>query len=72
MDVTEKNQKINVQALDELGRWENGIIVKKFADGTSLVTFPGWSSECDQVLPPESIRERIHPFQGELGKLISH
>lgn len=65
MDVT---RDIYVQALDELGRWENAKVKARFADGRTQVTFTGWSAEYDQIVPPEGIRERIHPFESELGE----
>jgi hypothetical protein len=49
-----------IQAIDELGRWEDAIIKEKNGD-TFLVSFRGWSSQYDIWTEKERIRPRIDP-----------
>ncbi|KAJ8050065.1 hypothetical protein HOLleu_03116 [Holothuria leucospilota] len=51
-----------IQALDELGRWEAAKIIRELEDGKFLVRFIGWGKEFDSELPESKIRPAVHPF----------
>lgn len=61
-------EKGEVQALDELGRWEPVRILKDTGDGTVKVSFPGWSRDHDTTIAKCLIRKAIHPFEHEVGE----
>ena len=54
------NQK--VQAVDELGRWENAVVTGIAETGWE-VRFPGYERDCDRLVPRDEIRERVPPFE---------
>ena len=56
-----------VQAIDELGRWEEAKVVGILEDGFN-VTFIGFGKDCDMVVTGESIRSLIDPFQIVVGE----
>ena len=58
--VFKVNQK--VQAVDELGRWENGVIREVDDDGAA-VHFPGYDCDCDRVVSWGELRLRMPPFE---------
>ena len=51
-----------VQAVDELGRWEEARVSEVTEDDRFLVTFVGWGRKFDRVVCPDEIREIIDPF----------
>lgn len=53
-----------VQAIDELGRWDNCVVISK-ENGCVTVTFPGWDTDFDVTVPEEDIRRPIDEFFGE-------
>lgn len=62
-----------VQAIDEVGRWEEARVKSTNVDGSVCVSFVSWSSEHDVTLPgnSECIRDIVDPFyyqQECLGK----
>lgn len=60
----------NCQAVDEVGRWENGR-VGEITDGNCIrVTFPGWSADFDVILHKDSpyIRKFIRADYCDTGK----
>ena len=60
-----------VQAVDELGRWEEARVCEVTDDGKHLVRFIGWSKQFDRVVGSDEIREIVDPFQiSVLGKFI--
>lgn len=59
-----------IQALDELGRWEAAKIIKELEDGKFLVRFIGWGREFNTELPQSKIRPAVHPFVNGVGKCI--
>ena len=48
-----------VQAVDELGRWEEARVSEVTEDDRFLVTFVGWGRKFDRVVCPDEI---IDPF----------
>ena len=66
--VLTKGQK--VQAVDELGRWEEARIVNVLSDGHYLVKFVGWSAEFNLIVAEPDVREIVDPFS-EFGKYRS-
>lgn len=54
---------------DELGRWEPAKVRSKLDDGSFLVSFVGWGKEYDAVVEAERLRQAIHPFEAEVGKM---
>jgi len=60
-----------VQAIDELGRWEEGKVVDYHnKDGICgpVVHFPGWGQEFDVHASPAEIRPLWDPFHCDFGK----
>ena len=62
----------SVQAVDELGRWENATVRKcgdhdDHGDDSQVeVTFDGWDSSFNRVVGGTEIRRRVDPGSGEL------
>ena len=54
------NQK--VQAVDELGRWENAVVTG-VTETAWDVRFPGYERDCDRLVSRGEIRERVPPFE---------
>ena len=54
------NQK--VQAVDELGRWENAVVTG-VTETAWDVRFPGYERDCDQLVSRGEIREGVPPFE---------
>ena len=51
-----------VQAVDELGRWEEARIIEK--DGLNYeVNFVGWGSRFNRVLNSDDVRDIVDPFK---------
>lgn len=49
-----------VQAVDELGRWENGIIEAKDLEANeATAAFIGWDSDCDVTNTLSKIRKPV-------------
>jgi hypothetical protein len=61
--------RMQIQALDELGRWENARVAENAADGTR-VTFSGWDRSFDRVVKRGEIRRLVDPFFLGPGKYI--
>ena len=59
-----------IQALDELGRWEAAKIIRELEDGKFLVRSIGWGREFDSEVPESKIRPAVHPFQNGVGKCL--
>ena len=60
---------LKVQAVDELGRWEEARVVNEpDSSGHIEVQFRGWSTTFNRVLDPLAgeIRTIIDPFQEEI------
>ena len=57
-----------VQAVDELGRWEEATI-KDICGGRYLVKFVGWRDLYNRLVEPTQVRERQEPLNGS-GKLF--
>ena len=53
--IFRKGQKI--QAVDELGRWEEARVVEIASDGRYCVKFVGWSAEFNLVVTESEVRE---------------
>ena len=58
-----RNEK--VQAIDELGRWENAVVTEVLEDGYE-VRFPGCERDCDRVVKAGEIRERVAPLEEQI------
>ncbi|KAJ8030937.1 hypothetical protein HOLleu_27488 [Holothuria leucospilota] len=59
-----------VQAVDELGRWENGkIIARNVTTGKYHVSFSGWGSEFDVDVSPSSVRKPIDPAKDDYADI---
>lgn len=56
-----------IQAVDELGRWENGRVVAINQDGIE-VKFDGWSSKFNVKASSCQVRWPVDTFQGEIGR----
>lgn len=59
-----------IQALDELGRWEAAKIISECDDGELLVRFIGWGRNFDTKLSKSKVRKAVDPFASGVGKLI--
>ena len=51
-----------VQAVDELGRWEDAVIIN-VKDTGAEVRFPGCERECDRLVCWGEVRERVPPLE---------
>ena len=62
MDMVTIGQR--VQAVDELGRWEDARFMA-IANGSNafVVGFPGWGREYDRTVGTEEIRMPLPPYQ---------
>ena len=63
--IFRKGQKI--QAVDELGWWEEVCVVEIASDGRYCVKFDGWSAEFNQVVTVSEVREIWILFQSSLS-----
>ncbi|KAJ8028321.1 hypothetical protein HOLleu_30524 [Holothuria leucospilota] len=68
----EFNIGTKVQAIDELGRWENGKIIA--VDSNSFeVKFDGWGTDYNVFAKAAEVRKPVDIFTSEIGKLaFSH
>ena len=60
-----RNEK--VQAIDELGKWENAVVTEVSEDGYE-VRFPGCEHVCDRVVKAGEIRERVAPLEEQIRR----
>ncbi|XP_071852451.1 uncharacterized protein [Apostichopus japonicus] len=52
-----------IQAIDELGRWEDAVVIGVIQESDSIrVRYIGWSEDHDEELPLSSVRWPVEPF----------
>lgn len=58
-----------IQAIDELGRWEDAVVIGVIQESDSIrVRYIGWSEDHDEELPLSSVRWPVEPFSYGVGK----
>ena len=65
---------MRIQAVDQIGRWEDGKIVTVLCDnGSCVVKFMGWSEHYNRTVVREEIRVPVEPFHStSTGKSCLH
>ena len=60
-----------VQAVDQLGRWEEARVVSRPSQGLYTVKFKGWSTDYNRDVQGTELREPVEPFFTQNGKRIN-